>query len=171
MKYPYSKAGESAKRDGKRKKEEKKLGGDCAIDIVLKLGYDLSNFRGQSRAVESVRLNIVLRKTSDKGYFIITNHRVAHQDDAPENRNEAAIPLMLRMELLIEDQSLTKIGFCDVRCVYLNLEYSISNNMLTTAICTENERNFFFSTSDHDLRSVTFFVNSLSEQLFTQVFD
>lgn len=97
--------------------------GDCAIDIVLKLGYDLSNFRGRSRAVESVRLNIVLRKTSDKGYFIITNHWVAHQDDAPENRNGAVIPLLLRMELLRIDQSLTKTGSCDVRCVYADLEY------------------------------------------------
>ena len=90
-------------------------------------------------------MNIVLRKTPDKGYFIITNHWVAHQDDAPESRNEAAIPLMLRMKLLtIEDQSLMKTGFCDVDCVYMILEYSINKRTVTIAICMENEDNFVF---------------------------
>lgn len=111
---------QASKLKGTERERKKKKGKErnCAIDIVLKLGYDLSNFRDQSRAVESVRLNIVLRKTPDKGYFIITNHRLAHQDDTPENQNEAANLLMLRMELLtIEDQSLTKTVFFDVHHV------------------------------------------------------
>lgn len=43
-------------RDGGTEEEK----GDCAIDIVLKLGYDLSNFSGHQVHIErgAVRLNI-----------------------------------------------------------------------------------------------------------------
>jgi len=53
---------ERASKLKNRKREWERGGekGDRAIDIVLKLGYDLSNFQGQSRAPESARLNIAL---------------------------------------------------------------------------------------------------------------
>lgn len=57
----------------------------------------------------------------------------------------------------IEDQSLAKTDFYDVRCVYVDLEYSISNSTLTTAICTKNEHNFFFSYLESWLTICNFF--------------